>query len=275
MERPGDHSGDEAAGGPDRQHQAGQRLGALLVGERDGGHLGAPEQRAHRDGAQDHRREDAPGHRAGGALRGRAAGGRLGALLADQDRRTDQGRRRRRGEPGQRVDQRGQHGHQRRAEDEDHLVDAPTRRRRRCAAPPCRARRGTTGPGPPSRSAAARPPRARRTGAARGRARRARCTPSSRPARARRRRPRAGSTRVWPSRSMSRACTRASSALAMRYAAQTLPGQRVGTGPRRHQHDDAEADHRHRHPGDQPAGREDQRSGQGEHPAVGREHGAS
>ena len=56
-------AGEQAAERPDRQQQPGQRLAAVLVGERDGGDLGAAEHEPHRDGTADQRGEHPPRHR--------------------------------------------------------------------------------------------------------------------------------------------------------------------------------------------------------------------
>ena len=110
-----------------------ERLVALLVGERDGGHLGGAEQ-----DAEARRRPRRAGRRcatasAAGAPTERScgwAGGSVRALGGEGQAAADAGDDRD-GEAGDRVHGGGEHGDQDRAEDEDGLVDHRLERERR------------------------------------------------------------------------------------------------------------------------------------------------
>ena len=97
----------------------------VLVGERDGGDLGAAEQHAQRD-AHDRRAARASATAsAAGPAGGPVArvGRRLGAALGGERQAAAHAGDHRGGQPGERVTSGREHGDQGRAEDEDRLVD--------------------------------------------------------------------------------------------------------------------------------------------------------
>ena len=124
VDRAGDDAGDQAAGGPQREQEAGVRAllpcssaNATVLTSAAPNSTPRPRRRAPSGITVP------PGHRGAGTGRvTRGCGGRLGGALGGEGEGADHARDEGDGEPGHRVPGGGEHGDQDRAEHEDRLV---------------------------------------------------------------------------------------------------------------------------------------------------------